>query len=62
MIEEVSITCPYCLEDITVVIDTSIDEQQYVEDCFVCCQPIQLTIRTDGGGTVTDLTADRENG
>jgi len=36
--------CPYCLEKISMLIDTSIeDEQTYIEDCEVCCNPIQLS-------------------
>jgi len=35
--------CPYCGERISMVLDTSVDEQTYVEDCEVCCRPIELS-------------------
>ncbi len=36
--------CPYCFEEISMLLDPSIQgEQQYVEDCQVCCKPIQIT-------------------
>ena len=35
--------CPYCWEDISMLIDPSIAKQTYVEDCEVCCNPIQVT-------------------
>lgn len=36
--------CPYCHEKISMVLDLSEEgEQQYVEDCEVCCQPIEIT-------------------
>ena len=35
--------CPYCWEEISMLLDTSITEQQYVEDCEVCCNPIEIT-------------------
>ena len=35
-------TCPHCWEQISMVLDTSVREQTYVEDCEVCCRPIQL--------------------
>jgi transcription elongation factor Elf1 len=35
-------TCPYCGEEISMVLDTSVRSQAYVEDCEVCCQPIQI--------------------
>ncbi|MGH1440819.1 MAG: CPXCG motif-containing cysteine-rich protein [Cellvibrionaceae bacterium] len=40
--------CPYCGELIELVIDASMGEQQqYIEDCFVCCRPIVLSVYTD---------------
>jgi transcription elongation factor Elf1 len=35
-------TCPYCWQKISMILDVSIDEQSYVEDCEVCCNPIQI--------------------
>jgi transcription elongation factor Elf1 len=34
--------CPYCGEHISMVIDTSVQRQTYIEDCEVCCRPIQI--------------------
>jgi len=42
------ITCPYCGESIELVIDCSIPEQEYIEDCEVCCRPINLLITIEG--------------
>ena len=54
--------CPYCGEQIEFVIDPSMGEQQqYIEDCFVCCRPIVLTIDIDIHTGVTYLTAKTEN-
>jgi len=41
--------CPYCGERIEVVVDCSVDEQSYVEDCFVCCRPIVFSMTGDNG-------------
>ena len=38
-------TCPYCWETISMLLDNSISSQQYIEDCEVCCNPIQVTLR-----------------
>jgi hypothetical protein len=38
-----SVTCPYCWERIVIAVDTTVPEQQYVEDCSVCCGPIVFT-------------------
>ena len=44
-----TITCPHCGEAIEVVVDLSVPEQSYVEDCSVCCRPILLTIEVADG-------------
>lgn len=36
--------CPYCWEQISILIDTSQNQQKYIEDCEVCCHPIELEI------------------
>jgi len=35
--------CPYCGEPIELVVDYSMESQEYIEDCFVCCRPIIVT-------------------
>ncbi|HLS31941.1 MAG TPA: CPXCG motif-containing cysteine-rich protein [Flavobacteriaceae bacterium] len=37
--------CPYCWQEISVLIDTSIDEQHYIEDCENCCNPIEINLK-----------------
>ncbi|WP_394974846.1 CPXCG motif-containing cysteine-rich protein [uncultured Croceitalea sp.] len=34
--------CPYCWEEISMLLDSSISNQIYVEDCEVCCNPIEI--------------------
>ena len=34
--------CPYCFERISMVLDTSVRRQTYIEDCEVCCHPIEV--------------------
>lgn len=36
--------CPYCWEEISMLLDTSAAQQTYIEDCEVCCNPIELTV------------------
>ena len=35
--------CPYCWEEISMLMDPSIRHQTYVEDCEVCCNPIEVS-------------------
>lgn len=57
-IETASLDCPYCGERIEVVVDCSVDYQEYVEDCAVCCRPIVLAVSVDADGGVTLLPRD----
>jgi transcription elongation factor Elf1 len=34
--------CPYCGERISMTVDMSVRRQIYIEDCEVCCRPIQI--------------------
>ena len=47
LLEEHQITCPNCGEYVEIVLDMSVIEQQYTEDCFVCCSPIVITINQE---------------
>ena len=38
-------TCPYCWEDISMLLNSSMPKQTYIEDCEVCCNPIEVTAR-----------------
>ena len=52
------ITCPFCAERMTIVVDLSAGGQSYVEDCQVCCQPMQVTYDV-GDDELTGLQVDR---
>ena len=36
--------CPHCWEQISMLIDTSQNFQEYIEDCEICCNPIQISV------------------
>lgn len=48
-----SIGCPYCGETIKVLIDSSDMEQQYIEDCQVCCKPINFLVTSSMDGDLS---------
>jgi hypothetical protein len=56
MIKEHPFTCPYCWEPITMLLDLSVREQTYIEDCEVCCRPIRIHY-TARGGTLASFQA-----
>ena len=49
------LSCPYCGEAISVLVDDSLPEQHYVEDCQVCCRPIVLDVSVAPDGNVAIL-------
>ncbi|MCW5518747.1 CPXCG motif-containing cysteine-rich protein [Aureitalea sp. L0-47] len=46
--EEHYFQCPYCWEEISMLLDPS-ESQTYVEDCEVCCNPIELRVTFENG-------------
>ena len=55
-IMEYFFSCPYCWAEISMVLDPSVPRQTYVEDCEVCCHPIEVSYAMDDG-MVTDFEA-----
>jgi hypothetical protein len=51
LLQENAISCPYCGEMITILVDGSVDEQQYIEDCQVCCRPIDIRVSVSANGS-----------
>lgn len=52
---EYRFTCPYCWESITMLLEPSPQDQAYVEDCEVCCNPISVRYRAEDGAIVEFL-------
>ncbi len=49
--------CPHCWQTISMILDLSIAEQSYVEDCEVCCSPIQISY-TANDSELIDFSAE----
>lgn len=41
--------CPHCWEDISMLLDVSVYKQTYIEDCEVCCNPIEISPTFENG-------------
>lgn len=57
--EFVAIQCPYCGERFETAVDLSAGSFSYVEDCQVCCQPIELVGDVDDAGALAGVAANR---
>lgn len=52
MLLDHTFTCPCCWQTVTMVLDLSVPEQSYVEDCEVCCRPLHLQVEAEEGELV----------
>jgi hypothetical protein len=57
--ESMTVQCPYCGEAFETPVDLSAGSFQYVEDCQVCCQPIEFVGEVDELGRLAGFTASR---
>src|SRR5215831_4253864 len=58
-VEFAIVDCPYCGESFETRVDASAGSCTYVEDCQVCCQPIEMELRVADDGSVNQLMARR---
>jgi hypothetical protein len=55
----VEFLCPWCCENVGTSIDLTGGSRRCVEDCQVCCAPMEITIEVDGRGRLRAVTAQR---
>jgi hypothetical protein len=58
---ERQVACPYCGESFIFMIDGSVDNQSYYEECEICCRPILFHTEVDSDGNLLVFTAHRED-
>lgn len=61
MLVDKHVRCPYCGENFETNIDTSAGNQDYVEDCYVCCRPICFRTLVDDSGHLTSIELHRDD-
>src|SRR6185436_21133628 len=50
--EFVAIQCPWCGKRLETHVDLTEGEASYIEDCQVCCRPMQLTLELEDNGAL----------
>lgn len=48
LLVEHTVTCPQCWEPHAVTIDLTDEARSFVEDCHVCCNPMQVSFDVAG--------------
>ncbi len=61
MLEQTRVHCPYCGEGIDAAVDCSAGSHRYIEDCAVCCRPIELEAEIDAWGNLLRLDVGRDD-
>ena len=55
------VECPYCGECYETPVDTSSGSARYIEDCQICCQPIEFSLEVDHAGMLQSLSTLRSD-
>ncbi len=61
MLETCTLTCPYCWAGFETTVDCSAGSQEYIEDCPVCCGPIQFRAQVGDDGGLLDVETFRDD-
>jgi hypothetical protein len=56
-----SVQCPYCGEPFDTLLDISAGSASYIEDCQVCCRPIEIGIEVADDGALASVSARRSD-
>ena len=59
-ISEKEAYCPYCGENISLLIDDTLQSQEYIEDCEVCCSPMIVNVEINSDEEIL-INTKREN-
>jgi hypothetical protein len=57
--EFVAVQCPYCGERLETRVDLTTEEPAYIEDCEVCCRPIEFTLEREESGALRAVRVQR---
>ena len=55
----VTVECPYCAERYDTQVDLTAGSFAHIEDCYVCCRPIELLVEVSSAGRIRSVLAQR---
>lgn len=57
--EFVAVLCPWCGERLETRVDLTSADASYIEDCEVCCRPIEFSIEREADGALLSVAVRR---
>jgi len=60
IMKSATINCPYCGESLEILIDNSYGDHEYIEDCQVCCSPIEISAQFSSNGELSLVNCKRD--
>jgi len=60
-VQLLTIQCPYCGEPFDTTVDASAGSSAYIEDCQICCRPIEIRLDVSVDGTLNSVSAQRSD-
>jgi len=61
MIHTADVLCPYCGQSFETAVDCLAGDQQYIEDCPVCCRPIEFDVAISQDFMIDALVLKRDD-
>ncbi|MBX5461173.1 MAG: CPXCG motif-containing cysteine-rich protein [Steroidobacteraceae bacterium] len=58
-VQFVPVRCPYCGERLETRVDLTGGEREYIEDCEVCCRPIEFSVELEEDGALRAVRVQR---
>ncbi|MBI4058494.1 CPXCG motif-containing cysteine-rich protein [Candidatus Gottesmanbacteria bacterium] len=49
--------CPYCGKQISMLLDSAAKRYKYIEDCEICCNPIEISFSVEAS-SITHFSAE----
>jgi phage terminase large subunit GpA-like protein len=53
IVEEIGVECPHCGEEFFIEVETTTAVVGMIEDCAVCCRPVNVRVRCEPGVVVS---------
>ena len=59
-LQHIQIACPACWQNCELEIDPTLGDQDFIEDCWVCCRPMKVQVTVWDGEVQVDVSDGNE--